>query len=275
METELGSLRAEIQHDACPEPVVVLQRLHDGLAQMSAAVQGARSMLVEASPIGEAILDQVTVRNRDLVALDQACVHVGRETRDVVDRLLAQPFGDLIVCMPAATQRWSEKLSKQVALEVEGRHVPVPRNLVQVLPAAIAQLVRNAVSHGIESPTQRLSSGKPEVGLIQLQCRETATDIEVHVIDDGCGLDEHRLNAARDVSGAARLGAVDTAFISGVSTADDATIRSGVAGCGVGLSAVRAELAQLGYCIELQTEAGRGVHVRLYRNDTAQRESSA
>ncbi|WP_372799626.1 ATP-binding protein, partial [Litorivivens sp.] len=50
------------------------------------------------------------------------------------------------------------------------------------------QLVRNAVTHGIEQPADRLNAGKPEVGRIDIRLAEIAgNQLELTVRDDGQG----------------------------------------------------------------------------------------
>jgi len=268
MEAELSNYRIEAQHAAAPEPAEALQTLREALIRVWNALEGVRAMLVTASPLGADILDQVTVRLSDLVALDQACALGSPDIRELVNRVMARRFGELLLMLVPAGQRWAQRLSKEIALEVEGRNVLVPRELARVLPAILAQLLRNAVSHGIETPGERQSVGKPTTGLIQLICLERGRDIEVRVIDDGRGLDEDRLQASTTIE-ARQLSTAETAFLPGMSTADDSTTRSGIAGCGVGLGAVRSELARLDYCVDLKSVPGKGVDVRLFRRSAA------
>jgi len=268
MEAELSNYRIEAQHAAAPEPAEALQTLREALTRVWDALEGVRAMLVTASPLGADILDQVTVRLSDLVALDQACTLGSPDIRELVNRVMARRFGELLLMLVPAGQRWAQRLSKEIALEVEGRNVLVPRELARVLPAILAQLVRNAVSHGIETPGERQSVGKPTTGLIQLICLERGRDVEVRVVDDGRGLDEDRLQAFTTIE-ARQLSTAETAFLPGMSTADDATTRSGIAGCGVGLGAVRSELARLDYCVDLKSVPGKGVDVRLFHRSAA------
>jgi len=72
-----------------------------------------------------------------------------------------------------------------------------PEPLVRQLRELSLQLVRNAVSHGIETPQERLGAGKPETGTVLLHCaRSDDESLEFSVRDDGRGLEPGRIRAA-------------------------------------------------------------------------------
>ncbi len=263
IEAKLSDLRTEAEHGQPADPTSIAQELAEGVRQMSLALEQVRQMVAAASPVGSDILDQVAVRNRDLVALHEVCVSASEPVQQVVNRLLSQPFAELVAPLQHSAQRWAERLNKQISIEIQGGNVYVSRSLAQVLPAAMTHLVRNAVSHGIETPAERRKAGKPETGSIRLQCREAGHDVEIHVVDDGRGLDAAKLLEVQPA--ATGVSAEDIAFLPGTSTAEGAAVRAGIAGCGVGLGAVRAELARLDYGVALVSTAGKGVDVRLFR----------
>jgi len=265
IEGRLTDYRAEAEHGQTSDTASMARELAEGLRRLSDALQRIREMLVAVSPVGSDILDQVTVRSSDLVALDRASLHATAEVREVVNRLLSQPFGELVGTLVSSAQRWAQRLGKQVTVEIEGGNHLVPRSLAQALPVAMTHLVRNAVSHGIETPQERQLAGKPETGAIRLQCRQAGHDVEIHVVDDGRGLDEQRLREL-DPSKCSGRAAAELAFLPGLSTADASAAREGIAGFGVGLGAVRSELARLQYRVELLSTPGRGVDVRVFRS---------
>jgi chemotaxis protein histidine kinase CheA len=126
---------------------------------------------------------------------------------------------------------WAESLGKQARLEIQGREEGVPPALAQVLGGALVHLVRNAVAHGIEPADVRRRAGKDEQGVVSVRCvANGACGPSIVVEDDGAGLGE-------GVDG-------ERIFEPGFSTAEGA---AELAGHGVGLFAVRQELAQAGY----------------------------
>jgi chemosensory pili system protein ChpA (sensor histidine kinase/response regulator) len=129
-------------------------------------------------------------------------------------------------------------------------------------------MLRNAVTHGIESREQRAAVDKPEAGEITLTLAQEGNEIIVTLADDGQGLNGPRIRARAEVLGLLQPGeAVDDAtlhdfiFRPGFSTADEL---SQVAGRGVGMDVVKTEVGALGGRIEIQSETGRGTRFRLY-----------
>jgi two-component system, chemotaxis family, sensor kinase CheA len=115
----------------------------------------------------------------------------------------------------------------------------------QQLREICIQLLRNAVVHGIESPYDREMSEKTIQGRIDLRLAKISdTEMELTVMDDGCGLkyDEIRAKAAAsgrwsdsDIESWDNKQLLALLFNEGLSTAD---VLSLDAGRGVGMSAV-------------------------------------
>jgi len=129
--------------------------------------------------------------------------------------------------------------------------------------------VRNAVSHGLESPSEREKSGKPAMGKIRLSAYHQANQLIVEVSDDGRGVDANKIKAKAiktnliAAEAAERLSTaevLDLIFRPGFSTADEITE---VSGRGVGLDVVRSVLHRLKGTVELETHAGQGTRFRL------------
>ena len=53
----------------------------------------------------------------------------------------------------------------------------------------LTHLVRNAVSHGIESAEERVRNGKPPRGTIHLTSYHHGNQVIVEITDDGAGID--------------------------------------------------------------------------------------
>jgi signal transduction histidine kinase len=262
VEAELSNYRGELQHG---ETVASswIKSLDQGVTRIAGALHATRAMVASASPLGEEILDMVAVRNHDLVALRTACANASQPIKTALNQTLSQRFGPLVQNLAQACERWAGRVSKKAVLEVRGYDVLVPDELAQVLPGVLTQLVRNAVSHGIEKPEARLSAGKDETGRIELSCECRDASIEIRVADDGNGLNEALLAAqVTRVS----LTPGDAALQRGVTTADASTIEAGIAGRGVGLGAVQSELAKVGYSVQLNSVPLHGLEVRLYRS---------
>jgi two-component system chemotaxis sensor kinase CheA len=228
------------------------------------AIALARGTLVAASPIGAAILDQVTVRETDLRALRQQVMRMhmtlGEEATplsELTSRLLARPFGESAAGLADAVERWSAQQGKRALASLSGKEVSVTPELHEVLPGVLGHLVRNAVAHGIELPDDRLRTGKPERGTVRIQCEASPLGPCITIEDDGAGVDVAQLRQRADQLGMAWDGRnpLELMFVDGLSTAGQVDALSGR---GVGMSAVRADLLNVGYVIEAASELGRG-----------------
>lgn len=246
LEDYLALLRSRLQKHESPPNEEDLQILRERLANVEAAVDSAGTLLMQASPIGAAILEQVTVRRPELARVLELSAGSRSELGDAVQRLAARPFGEALLYLTEAVPSWGQRYGKEIALEVAGREVSVPLALASVLPAVLTHLARNAVAHGIETPAERSSSDKPACGHLLVSAREVTGGLEILFADDGRGLDRAKIRAR-----AAQLGLSgsdeELVFAAGLSTSEDTLL----AGRGVGLGAVRQDLASVGYFIEV------------------------
>ncbi len=84
---------------------------------------------------------------------------------------------------------------KQVSLSLTGEDVRLERPVFDCLGDILSHLVRNAIEHGIETPTQRTSHGKSATGNLTISVDAHGTEAIVRLQDDGNGLD---VEAIRD-----------------------------------------------------------------------------
>jgi two-component system chemotaxis sensor kinase CheA len=130
-------------------------------------------------------------------------------------------------------------------------------------------LVRNAVSHGIESPEDRAKNGKQPQGKLRLNAYHQGNQVIIEVTDDGRGIDAQKVKAkavqqgllsADEATQLSEAQVFDLVFRPGFSTADQITE---VAGRGVGLDVVQSVLQRLKGSVEIETRAGQGTTFRM------------
>ncbi len=217
-----------------------------------ALIEESEDLFVEASPAGRAALDSMPVQKSDVAELVTLCKGRNDAIETVALRLASRPFGECVASLLEQASAWAEKENKRVRLEVDGRDAPVPPALADVLGGVLAHLVRNAIAHGIEPVPERVSLGKPAVGWIELSCRTAAQRGAVLIVDDdGRGIDHN------DVLTYAARAERPLENLKDVSISTAATMTE-LAGRGVGLSAVEADLARVGYAVSVATRDGGG-----------------
>jgi chemosensory pili system protein ChpA (sensor histidine kinase/response regulator) len=161
----------------------------------------------------------------------------------------------------------SKETAKQVRLDIVGGAIEIDRGVLDRMTGAFEHLLRNSVTHGVESPAARAAAGKDPTGSIVITVTQEGNEVSVEFRDDGAGLNLPRI---RDKARAMGLIGADAnpndaelanlIFTPGFSTADAVT---GLAGRGVGMDVVRADVNAMGGRIETATAAGRGTSFRL------------
>lgn len=153
---------------------------------------------------------------------------------------------------------------KKVDLVLEGTEIEIDRNVLQIISDSLVHLVRNAVSHGIEPPAERILKGKEENGAVKLWARTERDSVVIEISDNGRGIDasiiRKKLISKRflNVETAEQLDdseIVNYIFESGFSSADQITA---VSGRGVGMDVVKNAINSIGGKISLKTEVGAG-----------------
>jgi two-component system chemotaxis sensor kinase CheA len=252
IEEELDELRANARGDGHQLTTSLQAKCVGGFRSALATLERERDLFTEASPVGKAIFNQATVQRQDLRAIAEYAERTGGEVKRLVERLLSRPLGECAAGVLESAPAWAAAEEKLVQLVVDNGDFGVAPALLPVLPGILTNLVRNAIAHGIERPDERQAAGKPPEGIVRIgAARDMERGTCIVVEDDGRGLDARAIRrAAPDAAGAVE----EAIFSPGVSTRETA---DPLAGRGVGLDAVRSELAAIGYGVMVATEPGR------------------
>jgi len=184
--------------------------------------------------------------------------------QDEITQARMVPIGNLYTRISRTVRDASKASNKQVELTLAGAETELDNNIIQQISDPLVHLVRNAVAHGLEKHDERYAAGKPDHGNIAVRAYHRGNHIYIEVEDDGRGIDYERVRATAIESGlitpddAERLterDLLDLLFHPGFSTAPRKTE---LAGRGVGLDVVKANVAALNGEIEIDTEKGRG-----------------
>jgi chemosensory pili system protein ChpA (sensor histidine kinase/response regulator) len=174
------------------------------------------------------------------------------------------PIGTLYSRLSRAVRDAAKSSDKYVDLDLAGSETELDNSIIQQISDPLVHLVRNSVAHGIESSDDRIAAGKPQAGKVSLRAYHRGNHIYIEVKDDGRGIDYQRVRQSAIERGlvspetADRLTERDLRemlFHPGFSTAP---VKTELAGRGVGLDVVRANLNSLNGEIEIQSTAGAG-----------------
>jgi two-component system chemotaxis sensor kinase CheA len=190
-----------------------------------------------------------------------------RELRNGVMRVRLVRVGEIFRRMPFVVRDLARESGRDVRLEIVGQETEIDKFVVERLMDPILHLVRNAVSHAIEPPAERVLLGKPPQGTITLSASSVGDMVALQISDDGRGVDAdeviRRAHAARidvpagDVEAATLLSIICTP---GFSTRDSADRASGR---GVGMAVVHMTVQELGGRLSMTTTPGKGTQFTL------------
>ena len=154
----------------------------------------------------------------------------------------------------------ARQLGKEVEFEIVGGDVGIEKSLVEAIADPLFHLVRNAITHGIESPEERRTAGKSPTGRVALAASNHSGRIHITVTDDGRGINIDRVLAAAKEQGIAKDDlSVDQClrliFRPGFSTSREL---SDLSGRGIGLDVVDRAMEVVGGEVRVATAVGMG-----------------
>jgi two-component system, chemotaxis family, sensor kinase CheA len=168
-----------------------------------------------------------------------------------------------------AVRDLGRQTGKRIALRVEGESTELDRGILDALEEPLLHLVRNAVTHGIESASERASKGKPEEARLSVRAGREGNQILIEVADDGRGIDASAVRRRAVEAGFLRADEAEVLpeaevmqliFRSGLSTAASITEH---AGRGVGLDVVRTTVESLRGSVTAENAPSGGALFRI------------
>ena len=257
--------RVEELRDLARELSVVRRDFHGVLAEvvglMSEDDQDQTAALESAIAASASNLDRV------ITSLNDDSETLRRTTRDLQEHLTQVrmvPIRWLHARLQRPIREMARSQGKEVELLIHDEATEMDRSVVTQITDSLVQLVRNAVAHGIETPSQRKLLGKAPRGLIEITARHQGDVVFVELKDDGAGIQPQQLRRllarrgemdqrALDALGDDEL--LDLIFTNGFTTRAGADELSGR---GVGLDIVRQNISTLGGDIRVSSRPGHG-----------------
>lgn len=216
----------------------------------------------------ETIADLQMLMNRlieGLTAVDTALNQQALITNEMHESLVTARMvaaGNLESRLQRTARQAAEQCGKRAQLRLEGADVRLDDQMMNALVDPLQHLLRNAVDHGLEAPSTRMTLGKPETGQIVLGFTREGNYLLITCRDDGAGLDVERIRTRAIslglISEEDRLRDEEIARLilrPGFSTAQAVTE---VSGRGVGMDIVHTAVARLKGTLDIRTQAGRG-----------------
>ncbi len=200
------------------------------------------------------------VRESETLMVQQARVNTDLQEGLMRTRMVS--FSGVIPRLQRILRQTNQELGKKARLNVSGEAGELDRNVLERITAPLEHMIRNALSHGLETPQQRAAAGKDEIGVIDLTVSREGSEILLSLQDDGAGmnLDAIRKKAQErglieDSSHLTDNDIMQFILESGFSTAEQVTQ---ISGRGVGMDVVNSEIKQLGGSLNITSVPGKG-----------------
>ena len=183
-----------------------------------------------------------------------------------VRRARLVPFAEACIGLERVLGDAAAAMGVQARFALTGHDVALDRAVAYRLNTPLQHLVRNAVAHGIEAPDEREASGRERTGTVSISAVASGTRIRVEVCDDGRGIDvaavleRARSRGMRVLDDDPTAAAHTLLFEPGFTTRDHA---GALAGRGVGLDVVRAEIEALQGTVVLVSTPGTGTCITI------------
>jgi signal transduction histidine kinase len=158
----------------------------------------------------------------------------------------------------------ANRLGKQVEITLKNPNVRLDTKYLDSLLQTLGHLVRNSIDHGIEAIHDRANKG---VGHVNIAVDDSGPDWKFEIYDDGKGIDTDRvvkkaiqmgILSAENAEKLSQSDKMKLVFEQGLSTAVEVT---DISGRGVGMSAVREAVTQLGGEMLVESEFGKGTKI--------------
>lgn len=270
METQSSSLNMGQEPQVAPSEI-------GGNSESSSTVRIHVSLLDKLmNLVGEMVLVrnqmlQYTLKHDalDFLNLSQRLDVVTSDLQGEVMKTRMQPIGSILSKFQRLTRDLAKELGKQIDLSLNGMETELDKTLLEAIKDPLTHIIRNACDHGLETPEERIKSGKSASGHILVRSFHDGGHVIIEVKDDGRGINLKKVlekaiaKKLMTPEKAAKLSDKEIAFIiftPGFSTAENVTA---VSGRGVGMDVVKTNLEKIAGQVELENNPGHGMTVRL------------
>jgi len=205
----------------------------------------------------------------EFLNLSQRLDLVTSELQEDVMKTRMQPIGSILTKFQRVVRDLSKELNKQIEFSVKGAETELDKSLLEAIKDPLTHIIRNSCDHGLESPEERRSAGKSEVGHVLVRAFHEGGQVVIEVSDDGRGLNLSKILAkavqkkivpTEKANSLSEREIAQLIFAPGFSTADQV---SAISGRGVGMDVVKTNIEKVGGIVDLTSEMGKGTILRL------------
>ena len=179
------------------------------------------------------------------------------------------PLATLFHSFPRMMRDIANENNKKIDFIISGSDTTVDKKIIEEIKMPLIHILRNSVSHGIETPEQRLKNNKKETGIVKLTAKQVENNVIITIEDDGYGVDIEKVKEIaikkalltdEEISNMNNEQLMKLLFLPGFSTEESI---NEISGRGIGLDIVKTKITNLNGDIIIDSILNKGCKVTI------------
>ncbi len=206
----------------------------------------------------------------NIISEDDNKLHqTAMEIETIAKSVRVLPLATLFHSFPRMMRDIARENNKKIDFIISGSDTTVDKKIIEEIKMPLIHILRNSVSHGIETPEQRAKNNKPETGIVKLTAKQIENNVVITVEDDGYGVDIEKVKeialkksllTSEEISNINNEQLMKLLFLPGFSTEDSV---NEISGRGIGLDVVKTKITNLNGDILIDSILNKGCKVTI------------
>ena len=118
------------------------------------------------------------------------------EVETIAKSIRVLPLASIFHTFPRMIRDIAKEKNKKIDFIISGSDTTVDKKIIEEIKMPLIHILRNAVSHGIELPQERLKNDKPETGKVLLTAKQIENNVIITIEDDGYGINLQKIKTS-------------------------------------------------------------------------------
>ena len=179
------------------------------------------------------------------------------------------PLATLFHSFPRMMRDIANENNKKIDFIISGSDTTVDKKIIEEIKMPLIHILRNSVSHGIETPEKKIKNNKKETGIVKLTAKQVENNVIITIEDDGYGVDIEKVKEIaikkalltdEEISNMSNEQLMKLLFLPGFSTEESI---NEISGRGIGLDIVKTKITNLNGDIIIDSILNKGCKVTI------------
>ncbi len=191
------------------------------------------------------------------------------EIESIAKGIRVLPLAAIFHSFPRMVRDIAKENNKKIDIYISGSDTTVDKKIIEEIKMPLIHIIRNSISHGIETPQDRIKNNKKETGIIRLSAKQAENNVVIVIEDDGYGINLDKVKETalqkgilleEEIKNLTDEQLMKLIFLPGFSTKESVTE---ISGRGVGLDVVKTKIAGLNGDITVDSVLNKGCRVTI------------